>query len=109
MDIPTRYAAVLLLIKFVIFTLLVMTCAHLEGEGRVMAPQIVRTVEELAALDPETVVQRYDSVAGRWPRVESAADLLHAASHWSWSHCFPAVVIATGEQVRVARKALRSA
>lgn len=74
-----------------------------------MAPQIVRTIEELAALDPETIMQRYDNVSGRWPRVESAADLLYAASHWSWSHCFPAVVVATGEQVRAAREALRQA
>lgn len=60
-------------------------------------PQIIRTVEELEALDPDTVV-----MLDRFGTLTTADCLPH-------SHNLPAVVVATGEQVRAARKALEEA
>lgn len=70
-----------------------------------MTPQIIRTREELGALDPSTVLMNTDLVdpltlAWYWldgegnPARGAEADL-------------PAVVIATGEQTRAAQQALR--
>ena len=69
-------------------------------------PQIIRTREELAGLDPDTLVQPLRNEQGEWPRAISAESL-----QWSMRrlNCtlLPAVVIATGEQVRAAQRALK--
>ena len=61
-----------------------------------MTPQIIRTSEELAALDPDTVLFTWGDMQAQ-----------------TWLHTFeddiPAVVIATGDQVRAARQALEEA
>lgn len=61
-------------------------------EGKLESPAIVRTVEELEALDPETVL------------------VTHLGGTWIAGSCFgkdlPAVVLATGDQLRAAGKAL---
>lgn len=70
-------------------------------------PQIVRTVEELKALDPEAMLISKDD---EWePCIP-----MHAAEwlgdwHIDPDGIFPLAVIATGEQVRAARKALEDA
>lgn len=58
-----------------------------------MTPQIIRTVEELEALDPDTLV------------MSRKGYLAHAEDNIR----IPAVVIATGEQVRAAQQALEEA
>lgn len=58
-----------------------------------MTPYIIHTAEELEALDPDTIVM------SRKGYLASAQDNIR----------IPAVVIATGEQVRAARKALEDA
>lgn len=65
------------------------------------APQIIRTVEELEALDPETVVT---------PSPEDMVTvevLLDELRHFGWTPPFPLAVITPAAQVRAARKALR--
>ena len=61
-----------------------------------MKPQIIRTREELAALDPDTVLFTWGNMRAQ-----------------TWLHTFeddlPAVVIATGDTVRAARQALKEA
>ncbi|MGC3905717.1 hypothetical protein ACYB2S_13840 [Corynebacterium variabile] len=68
------------------------------------APQIIRTVEELQALDPETVV---------WPARHygpyTVGTLVPDPFNPYWTPPLPAVVVATAEQVRAARKALEEA
>lgn len=64
-----------------------------------MTPQIIRTVGELEALDPDTYLIDTDDAGltqSIWVGYWSAFD----------EHIFPLAVIATGEQVRAARKAL---
>lgn len=63
-----------------------------------MTHQIIRTPEELEALDPDTVIETVD-------RARVSASLAHRLSDLH----VPAVVLATGEQVRAARKALGDA
>lgn len=63
-----------------------------------MTHHIVRTMEELEALDPDTVIETVD-------RARVSASLAH---RWSDLHV-PAVGLATGAQVRAARKALEDA
>lgn len=70
-----------------------------------MTPQIIRNLAELKALDPETLVQRSDQQI----RPEYAWALAHSVSYTRWGDYFPAVVLATGEHVRAARKALEEA
>lgn len=67
------------------------------------APQVIRTVEELEALDPGTVIIT--------PENDSAnvGVILAELEHFGWKPCLPAVVITNGEQVRAARKALEEA
>ena len=71
-----------------------------------MTPQIIRTREELAALDPDTVLFDVDDP---WREVRMSA------SEWMEDYAidaegiFPLAVIATGEQVRAARQALKEA
>ena len=73
-----------------------------------MKPRIIRTREELAALDPGTVIQPPQNEQGEWPRVISAESLQWAMRTWNCT-LLPAVVIATGEQVRAARQAQEEA
>lgn len=55
-----------------------------------MTPQVIRTLADLEALDPDTVV------------ISRKGYLAHAEDNIR----IPAVVIATGEQVRAAQQAL---
>lgn len=66
-----------------------------------MTPQIIRTREELAALDPQTVLVT-GGYAGPW-----AVDEINTTSDTDWF--LPVVVLATGDQVRAAQRALESA
>lgn len=63
------------------------------------APQIIRTLDELEALDPETLC-----VTSAFGNVFPAMVL-----HKRPEHAMPAAVIATGAQVRAARTALQEA
>ena len=63
-----------------------------------MTPQIIRTREELAALDPDTLVFDAATDAAMFPMELDA-----------YEDALPAVVIATGDQVRAARQALEDA
>lgn len=63
-----------------------------------MTPQIIRTPEELEALDPDTVIETVDRARVSVSLARRMSDLF-----------VPAVVIAPGEQVRDARKALGGA
>lgn len=62
------------------------------------APQIIRTVEELEALDPDTILTDCDG----W--IQSADN----TEDW-WETFLPLVVITPGPQVRAAREALEEA
>ena len=73
-----------------------------------MTPQIIRTREELAALDPDTLLRgRYEG--DDWQ--QHVADLKCCDVMWRpWvEYALPAVVIATGDEVRAARQALAEA
>ena len=70
-----------------------------------MKPQIIRTREELAALDPDTLLRgRYEG--DDWH--QHVYDMQYHDGTWrpGVEYVFPSVVIATGEQVRAARQAL---
>lgn len=72
-----------------------------------MTPQIIRTRDELAALDPDTVLMledRIDPIALARYWFDSEGNLVHGAEA-----DLPAVVVATGDQVREAQQALREA
>lgn len=69
-----------------------------------MKPQIIRTRKELAALDPDTLVQPPRNEQGEWPRAISAESLQWAMRRLNCT-LLPAVIIATGEQVRAGRQA----
>lgn len=66
------------------------------------APQVIRTAEELEALDPDTVLVRDVGL------VNSAAGIVYQIKFQTFgrSSIFPSVVVATGESVRAAREAL---
>lgn len=70
-----------------------------------MKPRIIRTREDLEALDPDTVlicpVETQYSFAAEEPQ-ELLARGRKIGTGW-----LPAVVIATGDQVRAARRALK--
>lgn len=71
-------------------------------------PHIIRTIEELEALDPDAFV--IDSENDSWLISESfVTDATGDVEFYRslFVDCLPAVVIATGEQVRAARKALQ--
>ncbi|WP_312099016.1 hypothetical protein [Corynebacterium dentalis] len=72
------------------------------------APTIIHTVEELGALDPDTVIQPLLSELSEWPQILTATGLLAAIRAWEgpW---LPAAKVAEGAQVRAARKALEEA
>ncbi len=71
-------------------------------------PRIIRTVEELEALDPDTVMQPPLDELGLWPNAMSARSLKWSMRTWDLKY-LPAVVIVPDEQVRAARKALEEA
>lgn len=73
------------------------------------SPQIIRTVDELEALGAEAVVQRHPQHPGQYPRPETASDLAYVVQRWGTDRYLPAVLVAPGEQVRAARKALEEA
>ena len=78
----------------------------LQGRG-LLAPdvQIIRTVEELGELaleDTDAVVLASEAGAAR--SVKSLWEMCRAGGMWG----LPAVVIATGEQVRAAREAMEA-
>ena len=82
----------------------------LKDAGRLTpAPQIIRTVEELEALDPETIVQRRPQYPGQYSRTETAGDLAYVVRRWGTTTHLPAVVVTPASQVRAARKALKEA
>ena len=67
--------------------------------------QVIRTPEELEALDPMTLVQPNPS--GDYQHdVIRAESLLYVVSRWGWKNRLPAAVVATGGQVRAAREAM---
>lgn len=73
-----------------------------------MTPKTIRTREELAALDPDTLLRgRYEG--DDWH--QEVRDLQYLNGTWRpWiENVLPCVVIATGEQVRAARQALKEA
>lgn len=67
--------------------------------------RIITTPEELEALDPMAIVQPNPS-GDFHHEVIRAESLLYVVSRWGWEYRLPAAVIATGDQVREARKAL---
>lgn len=76
---------------------------------RLPAPQIIRTVEELEALDPDTIVQRRPQYPGQYSRPETAGDLAYVVRRWGTTTHLPAAVVTPAAQVRAARKALEEA
>lgn len=69
--------------------------------------QIIRTREELAALDPDTLVTSRIPVHDAWPGCQVVAFPAPAAHRLDLTWCGPMAVIATGEQIRAARQALK--
>lgn len=68
-----------------------------------MTPQIIRTVDELDVLDPDTVL-------GVWhPELEMGCIFLEAREWVMEERIPPLAIIATGEHVRAAREALEGA
>lgn len=66
-----------------------------------MKPRIIRTREELADLDPDTVL-------GVWhPDLDMGCILMPVREWAADPSVTPLAVIATGEQVRAARQALK--
>ena len=68
-----------------------------------MIPRIIRTQNELAALDPNTLVTAELPTRDESPAVVWGADVAYGLG-LIWRG--PMVVIATGEQARAARQAL---
>lgn len=69
-----------------------------------VAPQIIRTADELAALDPDTVLMTtdlFDPLAPVWDWLDSKGNPARGTENG-----LPAAVVATGEQARAARRAL---
>ena len=86
--------------------------AHALANAGLLAPepQIIRTREELANLDPDTLVGPAYQFAPGWQahaqkQTYRAADARRLNLTWSG----PLVVIATGDHVRAARQALEEA
>lgn len=71
-----------------------------------MTPQIIRTRDELATLDPDTLLS--------WTGNGGEGGLARSVEYIRWAYHgeyaddwpIPAVVVATGDQVRAARQAL---
>lgn len=74
-----------------------------------MKPRIIRTREELAALDPDTLVTdalpRHDDFPS--PMIAALPAPVAYRLNLTWSG--PVVVIAAGDQVRAARQAMEAA
>lgn len=73
----------------------------------VSEPKIIRTRNELAALDPDTVLMTtdlFDPLTPVWDWLDGKGNPARGTENG-----LPAVVIATGEQVRAARQALEEA
>lgn len=69
-------------------------------------PQIIRTADELAALDPDTVLMTtdlFDPLTPVWDWLDGEGNPARGTENG-----LPAVVIATGDQARVARQALEA-
>ncbi|MCK2200496.1 hypothetical protein [Corynebacterium callunae] len=67
--------------------------------------QVIRTVGELEALDPEAMLISYDE---EWmPCIPMRAGEWLGDWHVDPDGIFPLAVIATGEQIRAAQKALK--
>ena len=64
--------------------------------------QVIRTVEELEVLDPDAVTINNAGAIERADNWLGESGKPYPLSKW----CLPAVVIATGEQVRAAREAM---
>ena len=72
-----------------------------------MKPRVIRTREDLAALDPDTVLMTtdlFDPLTPVWDWLDGKGNPARGTENG-----LPAVVIATGEQVRAARQALEAA
>ena len=70
-------------------------------------PQIIHTADELAALDPDTVLMTtdfFDPLTPVWDWLDGKGNPARGTENG-----LPAVVIATGEHVRAARQALEEA
>ncbi|ATW58669.1 hypothetical protein PETEYPAB_61 [Corynebacterium phage PeteyPab] len=76
-----------------------------EEANKMSTPQIIRTVDELKALDPDTALTLYTWDATIW----EASYFHKCLEDTGYIPDLPAVVVATGEQVRAARKALEEA
>lgn len=72
------------------------------------AAEVIRTVEELEALDPDTLVQPALDEWPDWPVVSYARHLAVSITKWGHSE-LPAAVLVPADQVRAARKALEEA
>ena len=73
-----------------------------------MNHQIVRTREELAALDPDTLLLPSYQFTNGWESCNQKCVFRAAAAHrLDLTFHGPAVVIATGDQVRAARQSLK--
>lgn len=70
-------------------------------------PQIIRTRDELAALDPDTVLMNtdlFDPLTPVWDWLDGEGNPARGTESG-----LPAVIIATGKQARAARQALEEA
>ena len=70
-----------------------------------MTPKIIRTREELADLDPDTVLMStdlFDPLTPVWDWLDGEGNPARGAENG-----LPAVVVATGDQARAAMQALR--
>ena len=75
-----------------------------------MKPQIIRTRDELAALDPDTLLLPAYQFTNGWRSCnQKCVFRAEAAYRLDLTFHGPVVVIATGEQVRAARQALEEA
>lgn len=79
-----------------------------EGKAGNTAPQIIRTVEELEALDPDMVLLNRNEDEDESEGVLTVQELLSCGKIYR-AKWLPAVVVAPAEQVRAARKALEEA
>ena len=71
-----------------------------------MTPRIIRTRDELAALDPDTLVTLALPAHDKWPSPQVQAWPAPVARRLDLTWSGPMAVIATGDHVRAARQAL---
>lgn len=69
-------------------------------------PQVIRTRDELAALDPDTLVTLALPEHDKWPSPQVQAWPAPVAHRLDLTWSGPVVIIATGDHVRAARQAL---